>query len=173
MPRVDIPIRKFYLDPIKSLNGWFVLTAGENEPDKFNPMTVSWGSYGIMWENHILQVVVRPTRYTYEFLEKYGSFTVCAFPQAYQNALNLLGTKSGRDIDKVKESGLTPIPSSKIEAPGFAEAELIIECRKVYYHDIKPEQFIDSKLDSFYQNDYHRVYYGEIVAVSGTEGYMR
>jgi flavin reductase (DIM6/NTAB) family NADH-FMN oxidoreductase RutF len=137
-------------------------------------MTIGWGSIGYIWRRPFIQVVVRPTRYTYQFMEKYDSFTVCAFPHKYQTALKLLGTKSGRDGDKILESGLTPVNSTVIDAPGYAEADLIMECRKIYWDDLRPSQFLDAGVDAHYpKKDYHRIYYGEILALSGVNKYLK
>lgn len=153
-------------------NQWLLLTCGDFAKSHFNAMTVGWGSFGTMWKKPFAQVVVRPTRYTFEFMEQYETFTICAFPQDYHQALELLGSKSGRDGDKIKEAGLTPMASSQVAAPGFAEAELIVECRKNYWDDLKPSQFLDPSIESNYPlKDYHRVYFGEIVAISGVKSY--
>ena len=117
-------------------------------------------------------VVVRPQRYTYEFMEKYDDFTLTAFSPGYKDALKLCGTKSGRDMDKIKEAKLTPIASTDIGSPGFEEAELIIECKKIYSEDFKPEKFLVPEIDKCYPDkDYHRVYFGEIVNISGVGKY--
>ena len=151
---------------------WFVLTFGDVATGKFNAMTVAWGSFGTMWRKPFAQVVVRPTRYTYEFSEHYDTFTLSAFPAAYRDALLLLGSKSGRDGDKIAEAGLTPVASSQVAAPGFEEAELIVECRKIYWDDFKPPHFLDPSIEGNYSNnDYHRVYFGEILAISGVNSY--
>jgi flavin reductase (DIM6/NTAB) family NADH-FMN oxidoreductase RutF len=135
-------------------------------------MTVGWGGFGTMWSKPFVQIVVRPTRYTFEFMEQYDTFTWCAFPPAYQKALPLTGSKSGRDGDKIKATGLTPIPASRIAAPGFAEAELIVECRKIYWDDLNPDQFLDPDTENNYPlKDYHRIYFGEILAISGVKSY--
>ncbi len=147
-------------------NKWFLLTSGSFDKNDFNTMTVAWGSFGVMWNKPFAHAVVRPTRYTYEFMEKYDTFTLCAFPEKYKKALKILGTKSGRDTEKLDESGLTAIKSSIVESPSFREAELVIECRKIYFGDIKPENFLDSSLDKNYPlKDYHRFYYGEILKI--------
>jgi flavin reductase (DIM6/NTAB) family NADH-FMN oxidoreductase RutF len=149
-----------------------LLTAGDFREGSFNTMTVGWGSLGAMWNRPFAQVVVRPTRYTREFMERYDTFTLTAFPDRYRAALNLLGTRSGRDGDKIAASGLTAIASTKIAAPGFAEAELIIECRKIYSQDLDPARFFDPTIDANYpKKDYHRVYFGEVMAILGTERY--
>ena len=152
------------------LKQWLLLTAGTRED--FNTMTVGWGSLGGMWGKPFVQVVVRPTRHTRRYMEKYDTFTLCAFPPQYKKALTILGTKSGRDFDKVADSGLTVIPSKMVEAPAFREAELILECRKTYWQDMDPEHFLADFIEGNYpQKDYHRIYYGEIVRAAGEDAY--
>jgi flavin reductase (DIM6/NTAB) family NADH-FMN oxidoreductase RutF len=152
---------------------WFLLTAGDFASGAYNTMTVSWGSIGVIWNKPFVQVMVRPQRYTYPFIEKYPAFTLSAFPEPYRPALNLLGTKSGRDGDKIAESGLTPTASGVVAAPTFAEAELVFECEKMYYADIDPAHFLADHIAPHYSGDYHRVYYGAIKAIAGTEKYRR
>jgi len=127
-------------------NQWFLLTCGDYKENKFNTMTVAWGSIGIMWGKPFVQVVVRPTRYTFEFMEKYNTFTLCAFPEKYRDDLNLLGTKSGRDGNKILETSLEVMQSKNIPSPSFAQAELIIECKKIYWQDFNPQNFISEKI---------------------------
>ena len=154
-------------------NGWYLLTAGDFSTKKYNTMTVSWGSTGIMWNKPFVQVVVRPTRHTYQFIEQYPTFTLSAFGEEQRRALNLLGAKSGRDGDKIAAARLTPIASTQVAAPGFAEAELVFECEKIYYDDLKPDHFLAGHIAPHYHEDYHRVYYGEIKAILGTDQYRR
>ena len=154
------------------LKKWFLLTAGSDTD--FNSMTVAWGSIGTMWNRPFVQIVVRPARYTYEFLEKYDTFSLCAFSMEYRQPLQLLGTKSGRDSNKIKESGLTVMLGDKIATPGYDEAELILECRKIYYQDFQPDNFLDPKIERNYPaKDYHRIYFGEIVNVMGSSDYRK
>ncbi|MDZ7294248.1 MAG: flavin reductase [candidate division KSB1 bacterium] len=153
-------------------NRWLVLTAGDFRAGHYNAMTVAWGSFGQMWEKPFVQVVVRPSRYTYGFMERYPTFTLCAFPEEYRPALQLLGSMSGRDGDKIAAAGLTPQASQVVAAPCFVEAELVIECRKMYWDDLAPEHFGDAEIASLYpRGDYHRVYFGEILAVTASPGY--
>ena len=150
---------------------WFLITASKpNEPAQFNTMTASWGGMGIMWAKPVVWVVVRPVRYTYEFIETADYFTltfITNLSEQYRKALNILGTKSGRDCDKVKESGLTPAfigtDEDKIKAVSFKEADITMVCKKLYYQDVDPAKFIEKDLDKNYpQKDYHRMYFGEI-----------
>jgi flavin reductase (DIM6/NTAB) family NADH-FMN oxidoreductase RutF len=153
---------------------WILLTAGDFASGKFNSMAIGWGGLGVMWGKPFAHVVVRPCRYTHEFMERYDTFTVCAFSETYGPAVQLLGTKSGRHGDKIAESGLTPIASAKIAAPGFAEAELILECRQIYRDRLDPRGFLDKKIGKNYPlKDYHSIFYGEVLAVWGARSFLR
>lgn len=174
MTRHPIPIARFMVKPHHLWSTQhLLLTSGDFAEGRFNAMTVGWGSVGVMWGKPFVQVVVRPTRYTYEFMERYDTFTVCAFPREHSPALDLLGSKSGRDGNKVAESGLTPTASTKVAAPSYREAELTLECRKIYWDDMERSHFLDPHIEENYSRlDYHRIYYGEIVAVFGEEQYV-
>ncbi len=173
MPLNIIPADKFIVNNVDLWsNKWLLLTSGDFEKKVFNTMTVGWGSLGVMWNKPFAQVVVRPTRYTHQFMDEYQTFTLCAFPEMYRRALKLMGSKSGRDGDKYAKSGLTPIAASTVAAPAFAEAELIIECQKIYWDDFKPEHFLARQIYANYPlKDYHRIYFGEIVAILGEGKY--
>lgn len=152
---------------------WMLLTSGNFEENNFNCMTVSWGSIGIMWNKPFAQVVVRPTRHTYQFINEYPDFTLCVFPERYRAQLQELGSKSGRSMDKIFHSGLTPVKAVKTSAPAYDEAELVIECRKIYWQDYDPDHFLDAKINSHYiDRDYHRVYFGEILSIRGIQLYQ-
>ena len=145
---------------------WLLLASGDFKQKHFNAMTVSWGSMGTIWNKPFVQVVVRPGRYTADFMNRYDTFTVSAFPDEYRDALTLLGTVSGRDSDKIRKSGLTPVASQKVEAPSFAEAELILECRKMFWHDMNAEHFSDPAIEEHYpEKDYHRIFFGEVLGI--------
>ena len=170
----EIPVNDF-MPRIHHLwsNQWFLLTSGNYSQNHYNTMTVAWGYFGIMWNKPVAVVVVRPTRFTFEFIDKYETFTLSAFEKEYKKDLNLLGSKSGRDGDKIAETNLTISPASKIEAPSFQEAILIVECKKIYWEDFNPDRFLDKTIDKNYpQEDYHRMYFGEIVVIRGTEEYQ-
>jgi flavin reductase (DIM6/NTAB) family NADH-FMN oxidoreductase RutF len=165
----EIKVLDFVARPVDIwLKKWFLLTAGNR--DHYNTMAVAWGSIGGMWNMPFVQVVVRPSRYTFEFINKYDTFTLCTFPEKYREAVNFLGTRSGRDSDKIKESGLTIIHSTKVEAPAFKEADLILECKKIYWQDMDPEHFLDDRIQKNYPDqDYHRIFFGRILKVLENE----
>jgi flavin reductase (DIM6/NTAB) family NADH-FMN oxidoreductase RutF len=168
--RSDIPVQAFQV-PAAEL--WdhqrLLLAAGDFSGKDYNCMTVGWGGFGVMWNRPLAMVVVRPTRYTWHFMERSDSFSLSAFPGEFETHLSYCGNNSGRDGDKAAAVGLTPIACRLIKSPGFAEAELIVECRKSYWSDFEPAHFVDSGTESHYpKKDYHRMYFGEIVAISGT-----
>jgi len=168
-----ISIDRFITHPFRMWEAdWLLLTSGDFISGEYNCMTIGWGSVGIMWGRPFTQVVVRPQRYTHKFMEQYPTFTVCAFPKQYRRALNILGTKSGRDGNKIAEAGLTPKASTIIAAPCYTEAELALECEKMYWSDLDPNHFIDPGINRNYpKKDYHRSYFGHILLVVGTNKY--
>lgn len=150
---------------------WLLLSAGDFAGRKFNSMTVSWGSLGVLWNKPIAMCVVRPQRHTRKFMDEYETFTLCAFAEQYRRVLDVLGSKSGRDMDKVTQSGFTPQAGVAVAAPVYAEAELAIECRKIYFGDLDPKSFLADYIKPLYNGDYHRLYLGEIMAITGTDAY--
>jgi flavin reductase (DIM6/NTAB) family NADH-FMN oxidoreductase RutF len=140
---------------------WTLISAGE--ANHCNTMTASWGGLGVLFHKNVATIYVRPQRYTFEFLEQYPEFTLSFFDEGFRPQLRLLGSKSGRDTDKLADSGLTLAMAGET-APYFQEANLVLVCRKLYYHDLEPLNFIDPSLAEFYEKqDYHRMYIGEII----------
>ncbi len=153
------------------LKRWFLLTAGVE--DDYNSMTIGWGSVGAMWGKPFVQIVVRPGRHTFGYLEKYDSFTVCSFPHDYKSDLAVLGSKSGRDCDKIAETKLNVMKSEIVSAPCFKEADLIIECKKTYWQDMNPENFLsDEIMKNYPDSDFHRIYFGEILSLRCTDEFV-
>ena len=143
---------------------WMLVTAGTAE--RCNTMTASWGGLGVLWGKPVATVYIRPQRYTLEFVEREDCFTLSFFGEEYRKALALCGSKSGRDVDKVKECGFT-VQAAECGAPYFDQAELVLVCRKLYADDLRPEKFTDQSLDGrwYPEHDYHRMYAGEVVQV--------
>lgn len=142
---------------------WGLVTAGSSE--KFNTMTVSWGAVGELWGKDMATVYIRPQRYTEEFLNVNDYFTLSFYPKDKKAIHSVCGSKSGRDVDKAKEAGLTPVFNEK--APYFEEAKLVLICKKAAKAKFEPEQFIDNTIeDKWYEaKDFHYIYYGEIEKV--------
>jgi flavin reductase (DIM6/NTAB) family NADH-FMN oxidoreductase RutF len=144
---------------------WMLVTAGDKQ--KFNTMTANWGGAGYLWNKPVVFVFVRPERYTYQFMESSDGFTLSIFDETYRAALNLCGSKSGRDCDKVAEAGLTP-HFTELGYPVFREAALVLECRKLFAHTLTKNDFLDNEpLKTHYstKGGIHKMYIAEIVKV--------
>lgn len=159
----EINIREIKDSFVKMINDdWALLTAGT--ADNFNTMTVSWGGIGELWNKDVCFVFVRPQRYTYEFMENNSYFTLSFFGGEYKKELGICGSKSGRDIDKMAETGFSPVDLGG--TVGFEQAKVNVVLKKLAFQDIKPDGFIDeSIMKNYADNDFHRVYIGEIVKV--------
>lgn len=155
---------KLTVNPFTLINkDWMLVTAGTR--DKHNTMTASWGSVGELWGKYVTTIHIRPQRYTLELIEENDCYSLCFFDEAYRPALNFCGTKSGRDFDKDKETGLTPCFDEA--APYYEQAKLVFICRKLYRQDMTADSFLDkSNLQRWYpEMDLHRTFIGEIVKV--------
>jgi flavin reductase (DIM6/NTAB) family NADH-FMN oxidoreductase RutF len=156
-----LSIQKNFIDLIG--NGWMLITSGTK--DSFNTMTASWGAIGNLWNKPVAFCFIRPQRYTFNFMEKNVFFSLSFFKEKYRNALTVCGNVSGRNQDKVKKAGLTPLEEPSTKTIFFKEAFLVLICRKIYFQDIKKESILDfSILENYEANDFHRMYIGEIVS---------
>lgn len=141
---------------------WALLTAGT--PEHFNTMTISWGGLGTLWGKSVATVYVRPSRYTWQFMENSDYFTVSFYPEACRKALTTLGTLSGRDGDKVAKTDLTPVPAG--ECVTFAQAHTTVLCRKLYAQDMEPAALDTQLREKIYGDEpLHRMYIGEVIKI--------
>lgn len=141
---------------------WAILTAGGR--DDFNAMTISWGGIGILWNRPVAFVFVRKTRYTYDFMEKNNTFTLSFLPDKYRKELSFFGSKSGRDFDKFKETGLHPILDIDANLYYVKEATKVLKLRQLFKTDMDAFNFMNKSLiDTFYKkSDFHTIYVAEI-----------
>lgn len=142
---------------------WMLITAGDKE--KFNTMTASWGGVGIMWGKPVATAYIRPQRYTFEFIENGDYYTQSFFDEEYRDTLKFCGSKSGRDYDKVKETGLTPVVDDETGAVYFKEAKVVFICKKMYAQFLNEESALTEDVTKWYNGDYHKMYMSEIVSV--------
>lgn len=138
---------------------------------KVNTMTIAWGTMGIQWKKPIFIAFVRESRYTKEFLDKNGEFTVnIPYGEYDKSILSICGTRSGRDIDKIQELGLTLEESETISVPGIRQLPLTLECKVIYRQDQDPLAITPENIARYYpkengpNGDFHTAYYGEITA---------
>ena len=162
MKKIDI--RELQMNPMTKIGKeWMLVTAGCQERG-YNTMTASWGHLGHIWGFDTSVIYVRPQRYTKQFVDREEKYTLCFFP-GYKKEMGYLGTKSGRDEDKVAAVGLTPVFGDGFTY--FAEASLVLVCRKLYQAPLKEEYFLDKSIvtDDYPKKDFHDLYVGEILEV--------
>ncbi len=162
-----VDIDSYTIKPFEAIGQkWALVTAQKD--GQVNTMTASWGGIGVLWGKNVVTVYIRPQRYTREFIESSDYFTFTLF-DGYKKELAVLGTKSGRDGDKIAEVGF------HIETAGgqptFREGKTAIVCRKLFCSLMQPEQFVDQSLIplNYPTKDFHYIYIGEIVGIYENE----
>ncbi|WP_005035964.1 flavin reductase family protein [Holophaga foetida] len=157
-------VEHFHENPFSLIgHQWMLITAGT--PEAHNAMTASWGGLGVLWQKNVATIYIRPTRYTLEFVEKHELFTLSFLAPEHRDAHSIFGSESGRHVDKTRKSGFTPV-STEEGGTTFEQAELVIQCRKLYHQDLDPAGFLDPSIEALYPlKDYHRVFVGEIQAI--------
>lgn len=160
----SIDIKDFTPDSFGLKNKWMLITAAK--PDgTVNTMTASWGGFGIMWNKEVVFVVIRPQRYTKEFVDNSNFLSLTFFDKSYHKDLAYLGKVSGRDEDKIAKTGLTVMNDA--DAPYFKEAETAIITKKLFVQRIEEDAFLDKDIiDKWYpERDYHYLYIAEITKI--------
>lgn len=133
-------------------------------PKDVNTMTISWGYIGFSWNKPFFVAMVRPQRYTYEIIEEAKDYTISIpYSDDMKKALTICGTKSGRDIDKEKEANIKFISSKTVESPIVEDCNMYYECKITYVDRIDKDAFPEELKKNYPNDDYHYVYYGEIV----------
>lgn len=145
---------------------WMLITAGT--PNHFNTMTASWGGIGFLWNRPVVFIFIRPERYTFEFVNEQEEFTLCFLGDENKNIHKICGSKSGRDTDKIAESGLCPMITEHNNVI-FEQCRLALECKKLYTDVLKAENFIETEIPSKWYGDtpgthLHHIFVAEITA---------
>ena len=153
--------------PLNDLDKNYALLTSGVKGD-FNTMTISWGGFGTIWNKPVVTVYVKPIRYTYKFMENNDYFTVSFYDDIYKKDLITLGTKSGRDIDKVSLTNLNPIYLDNFVF--FEEAKITLLCKKIYYQDLDLNMIKENLSSDIYNRFYgeepvHRMYIGEVIHI--------
>ena len=165
---IEIPFSMLAINPYEKISKeWMLLTAGTQ--GSYNTMTCSWGHLGCLWNLPTFVCYVRPQRYTKEFIDREERYTLCFFSEEHKKALGYLGSHSGRDGDKVAAAGLTPVHEA--DYTYFAEADLVLVCRKLYRQTLQEEAFLDKTVaeKNYSGGDFHDLYIGHIEKVLAAE----
>ncbi|MDF2543721.1 MAG: hypothetical protein K0S47_3439 [Herbinix sp.] len=142
---------------------WMLVTAGTE--DNLNSMTASWGGLGVMWGKNVAYIVVRPHRYTKEFIDREDSFSLSFFETGYRKMLNYMGSVTGRNEDKIVKSGLTVVMQDG--TPCFQEASLVLICKKMFKQTLDPNCLLDEQQKNVWypSGDNHTLYIAEITKI--------
>lgn len=159
----EISVKDFPLNPFELKSKWMLVSAQKD--NVANTMTASWGGFGVMWNKEVVFVVIRPQRYTKEFVDAGEEFSLSFFDDSHKKDLSYLGKVSGRDEDKISHTSLTLQVTNT--TPYFEEAETIIFAKKLYAQPMGAEYFRDNEVEQhWYPNkDYHILYIAEITKI--------
>ena len=139
-----------------------LLVSGE----KANPMTIGWGTIGIIWGKPVFTVLVRPSRYTFGLIEECNEFTVNVPSDELKKQVAICGTKSGRDLDKIKKCNFTITKGKNVSVHYINECYIHYECKVIHKNNVINAELNKNIVKKYYSTgDYHTIYYGEILGV--------
>ncbi|MDR2807924.1 MAG: flavin reductase family protein [Spirochaetaceae bacterium] len=161
---IEITAQEFSGRPFHILEKeWTLITTQDDK--KANAMTASWGGFGVLWAKPVLFTFVRPQRYTHLLLERMETYSVAVLDETHRQSLELCGTKSGRDTDKITQCGFSIAYSGG--TPYLEQAHTVFICRKIAKYPLEPAGFIDPAIDAqiYPEQDYHDLYIGEVIKI--------
>ncbi|NLG28615.1 MAG: flavin reductase family protein [Chloroflexi bacterium] len=172
MKRISVPFDHRLTKTLALLQDPGLLLAAAKRSGEANAMAIGWATVGIIWGKPIFVAMVRPSRYTYEFIEDSKAFTVNVPSSDQRKWVEVCGTNSGRDMDKFGELHIAVSPALTVNSITLDACPMVYECRVLHYNDIVPTQ-LDAETDSsaYQGSNYHRLYYGEILGAFASEDY--
>ncbi len=145
----------------KTADEWMLISAGSKED--YNMMTASWGFMGEMWGVDMAIAMIRPQRYTMEFVNN-NDYYALSFYGDNKDIHKVCGSKSGRDVNKTELANLTPVFADNTVY--FSEANLVIICKKQYSQQLSEDCFTESQpLEHYKDKDFHNMIFGKIEKV--------
>lgn len=159
--------KDFMVNPFQRIGrDWMLVTAGSQEGG-VNTLTACWGGIGNLWHKDAAFIFIRPSRYTYQFIESHNTFSLSFFDKEYKKKLAYLGSHSGREEDKISKMDLHICFYD--QTPAFQEANLVLVCRKMYHLDFEGDRIPECEIDRFYSKeeagDFHRFYAAEVIGI--------
>ena len=165
MPKQKIAHDEYFQQVNKILGSTGLLLAAGPPEKPTNAMAIGWGTLGVAWGMPMWVVLVRPSRYTYKLIEEAGEFTVNVPSPDLANAVAYCGSHSGRNEDKLAKLGLTTVSGQEVSSGIIEACPINYECRVVGKSDVVPEMLDEAVKSEYYgQGDYHRVYFGQVLA---------
>ncbi len=146
-------------------NPGIILATGDGKTSK-NIMTIGWLQIGFIWKDPIVTILVRPSRYSYKLLQEHDEFTLNIMPDTFSKEIAFCGSQSGAYCDKFKETGLKIASTKKISSVALKDADIILECKRLYKTNIVPENLNDLILARYYgEGDFHQIIIGMILNI--------
>jgi len=143
--------------------GGGVLCTVADKAGRENVLTLGWGQIGPFYHDHpVFIIAVAPMRYSWRFLEEVREFVIAVPDDALRSAVDLCGTKSGRDLDKFQAAGLTPVPSVHVQPPSIAECPINVECR-IYTTITPPHMLLTPEHRQRPLEQQHTIYFAEVL----------
>jgi flavin reductase (DIM6/NTAB) family NADH-FMN oxidoreductase RutF len=165
MKRTKITFTEHYDAVMNVMRTRGLLLGAYDAGGRANAMAIGWGALGSIWSMPVWIVLVRPSRYTYQCIEHSNCFSVNVPGRGLESAVNLCGTKSGRDGDKLAEAGLTVQRGKNVLAPLIVQCPIVYECQVMHRNDVLPDALVRELQEGPYADgDYHRVYFGQVLS---------
>jgi len=164
MKRREVPYTYGFEETMKIMRSGGLLLASTKRSGESNVMTIGWGTIGNVWRKPLFIVLVRPSRYTYEFIEDSGEFTVNVPSPDMDEFVAFCGSRSGREVDKFAAFNIATTPGHKVNSITIDACPIVYECKVVHKNDVVPAELAKDIVSMFYpEGDFHRVYFGEIL----------
>ena len=167
MPRLAVDFEEVIGPLCREMNyrskGHGILLTSVSAGGQPNVMTIGWCLYGWHYHNRPITVVaVRPACHTYTLLDQVGEFVLCVPTHEIAEAVAFCGSASGRDHDKFRETGLTPVPSTHVKPPSIRECPIHIECG-VYHKQRPPHLILTPEHRQHPLEQQHTIYYAQVM----------
>ena len=173
MAKVGVHFTDYVAETVAALTSGGLLLASAGKDGQANLMTIGWGTIGVIWGKPIFVVLVRPSRHTFRLLNQTDEFTVnVPYPndELLVEACRVCGSQSGRDLDKFAECELAATPGREVRVPIVQQCGIHYECQVVHKNNVAPVELEPGIMGEYYPSeDFHTVYYGEIVACYADE----
>ncbi|HPO50259.1 MAG TPA: flavin reductase family protein [Spirochaetota bacterium] len=164
--RIFEDLGKNFSDVMEKLPTPGILAVCGDKNEKENIITLGWVSFGCYWNIPTVTILVRPSRFSYELLKKYGDFTLNVLPSDFSKEISFCGANSGKYCNKFEETGLTKINSQTVNLSSIKEAQIVLECKTIFTSDMNPENLNDIYLAKFYsKEDYHTMFTANILKI--------
>ena len=163
MVRKEIEFFEIIASLYRETKGNGILMTTIDQDGKPNIMTLGWGLFGYCYHGHpVVVVAVRPSCYSFKLLDVVSEYVVSVPTREIAKAVAFCGTQSGRDYDKFKETGLTPVPSFKIKPPSIKECYINVEC-SIYHKQRPPHHILTPEHREKPVEQQHTIYFAEVL----------